>query len=168
MSTDYEKFYKENPHGLGEPFKEFVDFFDRYEKKHARILDIGCGQGRDALFIARLGHSVVGVDMSPTGIAQMVADAEKEKLDIVGVVADITDYEPEEAYDVIVIDRTLHMLPEEAERIAVLERLVARVFDSGYMLIADEKKNLPTMENFLKQHGWTITLSQKGFLFAQR
>jgi 2-polyprenyl-3-methyl-5-hydroxy-6-metoxy-1,4-benzoquinol methylase len=26
------------------------------------VLDLGCGQGRDALFIARKGHSVFGVD----------------------------------------------------------------------------------------------------------
>ena len=106
--------------------------------------------------------------MSPTGVAQLLADAEKEKLDIVGAVADITVYEPEGEYDVIVIDRTLHMLPEEAERIAVLERLVGHVSDSGHILIADEKKNLSAMEDSLQKHGWTITFSQKGFLFAQK
>jgi len=67
MATDYEKFYQENKQGLGKPTKEFVSFFDGYTKAPARVLDVGCGQGRDALFIARKGHQVVAIDHSPTG-----------------------------------------------------------------------------------------------------
>ena len=33
MSTDYEEFYKDNPHGLGKPFKELVQFFNDYKKE---------------------------------------------------------------------------------------------------------------------------------------
>ena len=55
MTTDYEQFYRENPHGLGEPTREFVAFFDTYDRAQASVLDVGCGQGRDALFVARLG-----------------------------------------------------------------------------------------------------------------
>lgn len=168
MSTDYEEFYKENPHGLGEPFKEFVDFFDRYKKTNARVLDLGCGQGRDAVFIARKGHSVVGVDISEVGITQLLADAKEEDLHIEGIVSDVKDYVPQSTFDVVVIDRTLHMLPEESERITVLESLLGFVNKGGHILIADEKKNLPAMEEYLVENGWTVTLSHKGFLFMAR
>lgn len=33
------------------------------------ILDVGCGNGRDAVFLAQLGHSVVGLDQSEDAIA---------------------------------------------------------------------------------------------------
>jgi len=168
MSTDYEEFYKENPHGLGEPFKEFVGFFDSYGKTAARVLDLGCGQGRDAMFIARKGHSVVGVDISATGIRQLCEDAKKEILEIEGVVADVKDYIPEGNFDVVVIDRTLHMLSEEADRIEVLENLVGFVNKDGYVLIADEKKNLPAMEKLFVESGWTVSLLHRSFLFVQK
>ena len=34
----------------------------------SNILDIGCGNGRDALFFSQHGHHVVGIDASKTGI----------------------------------------------------------------------------------------------------
>jgi len=52
MVFDYEKYYRENRHGLGEPAKKFVAFFDAYDRKGAKVLDVGCGQGRAALFLA--------------------------------------------------------------------------------------------------------------------
>ncbi|WP_409070426.1 class I SAM-dependent methyltransferase [Aliifodinibius sp. S!AR15-10] len=44
-------------------------------------MDFGCGQGRDALFIARMGHRVLGVDISKTGISQMLDEANRENID---------------------------------------------------------------------------------------
>lgn len=89
MATDYEKYYQDIPHGLGDPTKEFVTFFTTYNARSSKVLDVGCGQGRDALFIARLGHEVTAVDLSPTGIRDLISDANSEGLSITGVVADI-------------------------------------------------------------------------------
>lgn len=33
--------------------------------RHARVLDAGCGQGRVGAYLARAGHTVVGVDVDP-------------------------------------------------------------------------------------------------------
>ena len=87
--TDYEKQYQKSRDVCGPPFREFVAFFERYHKTRAKVLDLGCGQGRDALFIARKGHHVLGVDISRTGISQMLEEAEREGLDVCGVVADV-------------------------------------------------------------------------------
>lgn len=168
MATDYEKFYQENPYGLGEPFKEIIAFFDSYSKTQATVLDLGCGQGRDALFIARKGHSVTGVDISKTGIEQLLNDADAENLDITGIVADITEYKPDNTFNVVVIDRTLHMLPKEQHRLDVLKNLMAYIAKDGHILIADERKNLPAMKDVLETAGFTTTFSQKGFLFVQK
>jgi len=45
------------------------------------------------LFIARKGHSVLGVDTAQTGIEQLLEEAESEKLAVDGVITDITNYE---------------------------------------------------------------------------
>lgn len=37
--------------------------------EHARVLDLACGRGRHAEFIAKLGYDVLGVDLSPQSIS---------------------------------------------------------------------------------------------------
>ncbi|WP_225728206.1 MULTISPECIES: methyltransferase domain-containing protein [unclassified Nocardia] len=44
---------------------------------HGRVLDAGCGGGHNALFLARRGHAVVGVDVAPTAVARARSKAEK-------------------------------------------------------------------------------------------
>jgi len=80
MPFDYEKFYQQQRHALGDPPPEFVTFFEQFDMQNADVLDVGCGQGRDALFIARRGHHVAGVDIAATGISQLVEDAQAEGL----------------------------------------------------------------------------------------
>ena len=164
----YEKLYREDPQACGEPFQEFVQFFREYETPQARVLDLGCGQGRDVLFIARLGHSVVGVDISPTGIDQMLEVASKERLNVRGEVCDLTLYEPEDEYDVVILDRVLHMLAVLDERIDLLARAGSAVASEGHLLIADEPSNIKEFENFLIENGfWQVIFQQRGFIFAK-
>jgi trans-aconitate methyltransferase len=169
MPTNYETVYREAKQALGEPAREFVEFFETSLKGHLRVLDLGCGQGRDSLAIARLGHSVVGVDQSPTGIRDLLADAEAENLNIQGYVADIRFFEPEGAYDVLLIDRTLHML-KAVEWHGLLTRFLDCVNPGGFVLIADERSNIPTFEAVLKAHhrDWRTILKRRGYFFAQR
>jgi len=169
MATNYEDFYRENRHGLGEPTKEFVAFFDDYEKENATVLDVGCGQGRDALFIARLGHAVTAIDLSPSGIRDLQVDAVSEGLAIKSEVVDIRAFESEDRFDVILIDRTLHMLAPD-ERIAVLKNLLSLSKPKTHLLIADERSNIPAFKTALdaSEWDWISTLERRGFLFVQR
>ncbi len=167
MPTDYEKLYQEQRHALGKPTRAFVAFFEQYEKQHADVLDVGCGQGRDALFIARLGHYVVGVDLAGTGIAQLLEDAQAENLNIQGIVVDLHEFEPDSDFDVIVVDRTLHMI---ATRLEILRRLCAATRPGGYILIADEPSNLPGMRTVFEEDRqvWMTIKDTRGFLFMYK
>ena len=88
MAYDYDKLYRETPHALGAANAHIAAFFETIDTP-VRVLDIGCGQGRDALPIARRGHRVVGVDISPAGIDDLIAAAAADGLDVTGYVADI-------------------------------------------------------------------------------
>lgn len=169
MAYDYDKLYGETRDALGTPTAIFVDFFEQFDRPNARILDVGCGQGRDALFIARLGHRVVGVDISPNGIRDLNTAAKKEGLAIDGVVADVSTYVPEGTFDVILVDRTLHMLPKRA-RLSVLQRLLDHVNDNGWFLIADETSNIKDFVAVIEDSelDWTTQVARRGYLFLKR
>ncbi|WP_371168882.1 class I SAM-dependent methyltransferase [Aliiroseovarius sp. 2305UL8-7] len=169
MAYNYDALYSETPDALGAPTDVFVRFFNQFDRDNACILDVGCGQGRDALFIARLGHRVVGVDLSPHGIQDLEAAAQKENLDITGIVADLTGYAPGDTYDVILIDRTLHMLTRAARQ-DLLARLLDHVEPNGWVLIADEASNIVDFEQVISDHSatWTTKYGERGYLFVQR
>jgi len=168
--TNYEKQYQESREVCGPPFKEIVTFFKEYPQARLNVLDLGCGQGRDALFIARLGHHVLGVDTSRTGISQMIEQGKTEKLDVSGTVADVVEYEPTEDYDVVILDRILHMLKYDHQRVTVLEKASDATKTDGYILIADTPKNLQLIRKFFEERSceWTIVTDKKGFIFTRK
>ncbi len=169
-SDMYDDVYRTGRHVLGSPSQEFVEFFDNYEKANARVLDLGCGQGRDALFITRKGHRVVGVDISPIGIEQMLADAKAENLSIEGIVADIVTFDLDGDFDVILLDRVLHMLKDDGKITAVLEKATFHTRTNGFLLIADTPKQKKLLNDFFtaQQHQWQRIKAKKNILFMQK
>ena len=165
----YEQHYREGREVCGPPFPEFVAFFETYAPQ-ADVLDLGCGQGRDALVAARHGHRVVGVDLSETGIAQMLEGAAAEGLQVEGIVADVATWQPEASFDVIILDRVLHLLSDDGERRQVLERACAHTRPGGFVLIADTPKQQALLREVCasREPEWEIVLRRKGFVFAQR
>lgn len=169
MAYDYEALYRDTPNALGDPARAVQDVFAAHGGGPLRVLDVGCGQGRDALFVARQGHSVVGVDLAPSGIRDLTAAAAREGLAVAGVVADLVGYVPDGLFDVIVIDRTLHMLAEtDQER--VLARLLNHACPEGRVLISDEKSNIPRFRQVLDRHpaDWTPFVDRRGDLYVKR
>lgn len=59
-----------------------VPLISSYLPPGSRILVIGCGEGRDAVFLARLGFSVVATEISPNGIKRAEEISAQNKLEI--------------------------------------------------------------------------------------
>ncbi|MBQ8574862.1 MAG: methyltransferase domain-containing protein [Clostridia bacterium] len=79
--------------------------------KPYRVLDIGCGEGKDAVFLARNGYSVTAFDVSVVGInkAKNLADNLGANVDFFN--ADIRDYVPDTNYDIIFSSGVFHYIP---------------------------------------------------------
>lgn len=169
MAYDYDKLYRGTPDALGAPSPAFTTFFERLEAQGLPVLDAGCGQGRDALFIARLGHRVTGVDLSAHGIRDLRRAAAQEDLDVTGIAADLITWQPDGDFDILLFDRTLHML-SAAERRAVLTRCLLHLRPGGWVLIADEPRNLEDFRRvFAAAPGeWRTQKDTRGLLFMQR
>jgi len=109
-------FDAEPDHGLSDPavLAAWTKLLQRWQPAPpVQILDIGCGTGSLSLALARLGHHVTGIDLSPKMIAQAKAKAEQARLDIEFEVMGAAKPEfPPQTFDGIVCRHVLWMLPE--------------------------------------------------------
>jgi len=112
--ASYDKYYKEIKY-FGSAYKEMLDFFEKYEDK-GTLLDLGCGQGRDSLELAKLGYSVTGIDISSVGIKNMLSEAKKNKLNVVGLVEDIYSYKYIDQYNIVFLDSIFHFYKNDKEK----------------------------------------------------
>ncbi|MBQ7336966.1 MAG: methyltransferase domain-containing protein [Clostridia bacterium] len=81
--------------------------------KQYRVLDIGCGEGKDAVFLARNGYSVTAFDISEQGLikARALADHCDVKIDFFK--ADARDFRLETEYDIIFSSGVFHYIPDK-------------------------------------------------------
>ena len=108
----------------------------------SRVLDVGCGEGRNAIFLAKQGHSVDAFDLSAAGIAKARAIAQEEGAVVRFSVCDMKNYVFEHDYDVILSHGVLH-LPERAARDAFLLEMQRYTRPDGYHFIGVFTNRLP-------------------------
>ena len=164
----YDQIYANERNALGEPFAEVMSYFKNLDRT-ARVLDLGAGQGRDALALGRSGFTVHAVDMSEIGLAQLQEDAQAESLSISVECADLAEFTPSSGYDVLLADRTFHMLAQ-APRHACLSRCLGKANGGAHALIIDELPNLAGLRKAFDEDNeiWHTVLDKKGFLFFRQ
>lgn len=95
-----------------------------------RILDIGCGEGKDAVFFAKCGYSVTAFDISEQGIEKAKKLAGYNKVDVNFFKANLLDYRPDTNYDIIFSSGAFHLIPPP-ERKELCESLKAHTTVTG-------------------------------------
>jgi len=94
-----------------------------------RALDLGCGAGRTAIWLAERGWQVTGVDFSDVALAQ----AREKRPDVDWVQADLREYEPEaDAFDLVLV---LYVHLPSGERRQLLRRAVSAVAPGGTLVV---------------------------------
>jgi SAM-dependent methyltransferase len=89
------------------------------------VLDIGCGLGDNAIYLASRGHSVTGLDGSPTAIEEARRRASAAGVTVTFDVADATDLSGYESrFDTVVDSALYHCLDDDGRQayIAALYR----------------------------------------------
>ena len=84
--------------------------------KNSKVLCIGEGEGRNAIFFAKRGFDVTAVDASDIGLLKLQQRAKEENLNIHTLCMDLNHWEVKDKYDVIVASY-LHMYKEEREEL---------------------------------------------------
>jgi hypothetical protein len=89
-----------------------IELFDN----HKKLLCLGEGEGRNAIFFAQNGFEVSAIDASDVGLAKLDSRSKEEKLDIKVFCMDLNHWKADEKYDVIVASY-LHMYKNEREKL---------------------------------------------------
>jgi len=106
-----------------------------------RALDLACGEGQNAIWLASLGWEVTGVDYSEVAIAKADARAERDGVTVEFTSADLVEYEPEHAaYDLVLV---LYLHIPSAQRGAVHAKASAALAPGGtFLLVGHDRANL--------------------------
>jgi tellurite methyltransferase len=99
-----------------------------------RLIDLGCGEGRDIVYFARHGFEVTGLDLSPVGLEKAERYAEEAGVQIKTIHADVADYELEDTYDVIFSTGTLQFIPPDTRQ-ARFEHYKAHTSPDGIHIV---------------------------------
>lgn len=130
--TDYDKRYNREEYYWGlMPNRICYDVMKILPPiKSYRVLDIGCGEGKDAVFLAKCGYMVTAFDISEQGIEKAKRLAEHNKVDVTFFKADVFDYRPDTEYDIIFSSGVLHFV-QQAGRKELCDSLKAHTADNG-------------------------------------
>ena len=136
---------------------------------HGDVLDIGCGLGDNAIYLAQQGHAVTGLDIAPTALVTAERRARDAGVDVRFAVADATTLEGySDAFDTVIDSGMFHSLDEDGKR--SYARAVHRATRDGATLLLscfcdanppDAERPLPvvseqTLRDVFGGAGWDI------------
>ncbi|MDT5210908.1 MAG: hypothetical protein QOF67_3323 [Mycobacterium sp.] len=113
--------------------------------KAGSALDLGCGEGGDACWLAERGWTVVAIDISDTALQRAAADAEARGLGdrIEFAQHDLSDSFPDGTFDLVSAQFLHSMIPFDRPR--VLKQAAGAVRRGGTLLIVDHASPPPRM-----------------------
>ena len=117
--------------------------------KPGRALDLGCGQGRNSLFLAQNGFDVTAVDQNELSLEILQSIVEQEDLDMPVGLYDINSASISQDYDFIVSTVVLMFL--QADRIpTIIQNMQEHTTVGGYNLIVCvmDTEDYPCSVNF--------------------
>ncbi len=113
--TVWEKHYskvEDNLWGLN-PIDTLVDYTSLVSKE-GKVLDLGMGEGRNALYFASKGYSTVGIDISETAVNRCQRYATESGFIVEAKVENLIDYPLEEnAYSLIILANVLNFFNDD-------------------------------------------------------
>lgn len=161
--------------------KKFVDL-NLVNINNINCLDIGAGEGKNAVFMAKNGANVDAVDISSVAIKRLEIFSREENLSskISFNCANALEIQlKEEYYDVIVCYGLLHALENKGQIQLLIEKLRASLKINGYIIVATFNNILPppevqdylNYECFLNNdeiselfNNWNIILNEEGII----
>lgn len=128
----------------------------------ATALDLGCGEGRNALYLAGLGFETSAIDISASGIQKLKTIANELHLTVNAGVCDMRTYAFDSLFDLIVCVGCLHLIKREEWR-EVLLNMKKYTSRGGFHVVGAFTDELPEPED---QRGLMVGLFKEGELIT--
>lgn len=137
MTNRYDELYKSDKLYWGEKPSKTCDQVIKFypAKGKSRLLVPACGQGRNAIYLAKHGYHVSAFDLSPVGIERTKLIAEQNKVSIDAFVADIREYKLPEVFDIIFSTGALHYI-EKPLRSEIMNNYKAQTAIGGIHVLS--------------------------------
>ncbi len=123
------------PWDIGTPAPELQNAFKELDMAGRPVLEIGCGTGTNAIWMAEQGCKVVATDISPTAVKKAIEKAGASKVAVEFLEADICRQRAvaEQSVD-FVFDRGVFHVMAEDKRNSFCQRVAEALKDGGYWL----------------------------------
>jgi SAM-dependent methyltransferase len=101
-----------------------------------KLLLLGVGGGREAIYLARKGFDITGVDYVPEMVARAKDNAARRGIQMDGLVQEISKLDvPPVSYDVVWISRAMYScVPTRERRVEMVRRIAKALVPGGYFL----------------------------------
>lgn len=125
--------------------------------KPLRLLDVACGEGKNAIFFARNGYNVTAFDAAHSGLEKARQLAEQTGTEINFFQADMLEFRLDSEFDIIFCSGALHYIPQKLKK-EILENYQAHTSTGGlHALNVFVKKPFlenPPDEEKIFRHKW--------------
>ena len=117
---------------------QFIKYcYDNF-KKSQKVLCLGEGEGRNAIFLAKKGYEVEAIDASDVGLNKLYEQCQLENLKVKTTCIDINNWEPEKKYGAILFT-FMHLKIEELK--ILLKKVENSLKDKGFFVVEVFSKN---------------------------
>lgn len=128
-------------------------------KPPLKILDAGCAGGLISLDLAKLGHQVTGVDLSPDLIEQARIKSDELKLNIQWVNCALESFEPNEKYDMVICSEVLEHVTDPLQ---ITKRLISHLNPDGTIIISTINRTLTAFASAILGAEYLLQIIPKG------
>lgn len=129
MAEDYDQTYQQDAY-FGSRESHLLTRYANFLPTGGRVLDIGIGQGRNALPLARQGLEIVGIDPSGVAVETVREAATREGLPLEAIQTDFRDFHPDTPFDAVLSFGLLQILSQQ-DGASLIDRLCHWVRPGG-------------------------------------
>jgi SAM-dependent methyltransferase len=126
------------PWDTGRPSPELKKLVKDGKLRPGRLVDLGCGSGLNAVYLAGKGFDVTAIDIAPTALTQGMTAAEQAKVKVRWLLASVLDPPALEPFDIVFDRGCYHTFAGEAAPTAAYVETVRRYARPGtrFVLLA--------------------------------